>query len=134
MSAPPEAGRDLASVYRHLLEEGAEASDAPVYVISVAAGLVGVHAQTLRHYERLGLIVPARSAGGIRLYSARDVARLRSIVRLTDELGLNLAGVEVLLNLHRRLSDLEHEVDGLRADLRQLRGFLLEDRGGAPER
>jgi MerR family transcriptional regulator, heat shock protein HspR len=134
--APAEAAdarsgpRDLASLYREVLLESLDASPDPVYVISVAAQLVGVHAQTLRHYERLGLIVPARSGGGIRLYSARDVTRLRAIVRLTEELGLNLAGVEVLLNLHQRINALEGEVDALRAELRMMRGYLLEDRGG----
>lgn len=122
--------RDVAALYREVLSAGADASSEPVYVISVAAQLVGVHAQTLRHYERLGLVAPARTGGGIRLYSARDVARLRAVARLTDELGLNLAGVEVLLNFHQRLADLESEVDGLRAELRVMRGYLLEDREG----
>lgn len=126
-----EAGvRDVAALYREVLSAGADASIEPVYVISVAAQLVGVHAQTLRHYERLGLVAPARTGGGMRLYSARDVARLKAVARLTDELGLNLAGVEVLLNFHQRLADLESEVDGLRAELRVMRGYLLEDRGG----
>lgn len=121
--------RDVAALYREVLSAGADASSEAVYVISVAAQLVGVHAQTLRHYERLGLVAPARTGGGMRLYSARDVARLKAVARLTDELGLNLAGVEVLLNFHQRLADLESEVDGLRAELRLMRGYLLEDRG-----
>ena len=126
----PEAGvRDVAALYREVLSAGADASTEAVYVISVTAQLVGVHAQTLRHYERLGLVAPARTSGGMRLYSARDVARLKAVARLTDELGLNLAGVEVLLNFHQRLADLESEVDGLRAELRVMRGYLLEDRG-----
>ena len=127
--APAPARQDLAALYRDLLQTGQDASPEPVYVISIAAHLVGVHAQTLRNYERLGLVVPARTAGGNRLYSARDVVQLKAIAHLTDELGLNLAGVEVLWNLHHRLSDLEREVEDLRADLRQMRGYLLEDRG-----
>jgi MerR family transcriptional regulator/heat shock protein HspR len=118
---------EQARLLRDLVRQSLEASGDPVYVISVAAALVGVHAQTLRHYERLGLIEPARSGGNIRLFSERDVVRLRSIVRLTDELGLNLAGVEVLLGLHQRIAELEREVEGLKAELRQLRGYLLED-------
>lgn len=122
-----QTARDPARLYRQALAASREASPEPVYVISVAAQLVGVHAQTLRHYERSGLIVPARSSGGIRLYSEQDVVRLRAIVGLTEELGLNLAGVEVLMNLHQRMHALEEEVDGLRAELRMMRGFLLED-------
>lgn len=105
-------------------------SDAPVYVISVAAELVGVHAQTLRHYERLGLVEPARSGGNIRLYSARDVHRLRTIVRLTAEYRVNLAGIEVILNMRRRIEALEADLERMRVEMRQIRGYLLEDRRG----
>jgi MerR family transcriptional regulator/heat shock protein HspR len=126
----PAPERDLAVLYRQVLEAGEDASTEPVYVISVAAQLVGVHAQTLRHYERLGLSNPARTPGGIRLYSARDVTRLQAIARLTEELGLNLAGVEVLLELHRRMADMERQLEGLRVELRLMRGYLLEDGGG----
>lgn len=107
-----------------------EVSDTPVYVISVAAELVGVHAQTLRNYERLGLVEPARSAGNIRLYSARDVHRLRTIVRLAAEYGVNLAGIEVIMDLRRRIEALEADLDRLRAEMRLIRGYLLEDRRG----
>lgn len=91
--------------------DGASPDEHGVYVISVAAELVGLHPQTLRHYEREGLVVPARTAGGIRLYGQRDLIRLRRIAELTAE-GLNLAGV-------RRVLDLE---DRNRALLRQLAG------------
>lgn len=91
--------------------DGASPEEHGVYVISVAAEPVGLHPQTLRHYEREGLVVPARTAGGIRLYGHRDVTRLRRIAELTAE-GLNLAGV-------RRVLDLE---DRNRALLRQLAG------------
>jgi len=101
--------------------------DEPVYVISVAADLVGVHAQTLRHYERAGLIEPARSDGGIRLFSSRDVRRLRAIALLTGDLGVNLAGVEVIFDLRTQVADLRAEVRQLRSDLRAIRGYLLED-------
>ncbi len=79
----------------------------PVYVISVAAELVSMHPQTLRLYERKGLVRPKRSAGKTRLYSERDIERLREIRRLTQELGVNLAGVEEIMRLKEELERLE---------------------------
>ena len=91
--------------------------DRPRYMISVAADLVGMHPQTLRIYEQKGLVRPGRTPGGTRLYSERDLDRLRLIQRLTTELGLNLAGVEVVLRLedelrraHERLERLERQM------------------------
>jgi MerR family transcriptional regulator/heat shock protein HspR len=82
-----------------------------VYVISVAAELAGVHPQTLRIYERKGLLRPARTAGNTRRYSERDIARLRMIQRLTQELGLNLAGVQMVLEMEDQVERLRrHEV------------------------
>lgn len=104
-----------------------QADDEPMYVISVAADLVGVHAQTLRHYERAGLVDPARSEGNIRLFSPRDVRRMRAIALLTGDLGLNLAGVEVIMELRREVADLRRQVEALERDIRLLRGHLLED-------
>ena len=75
------------------------------FVISVAARLVGVHEQTLRYYERAGLVEPARSKGRIRLYSLHDLERVRQIRRLTDEMGVNLAGVEVIMRLTDRIRE-----------------------------
>ncbi len=86
-------------------------ADEPMYVISVAARLVNMHPQTLRYYERAGLINPTRSGGGIRLYSQRDIDRLRKIARLTDSLGVNLAGVEVILRLTERLEQVQIELE-----------------------
>lgn len=90
----------------------AEAADAhePCYVISVASRMVGVHAQTLRSYERLGLLEPARSRGNVRLFSPSDVSRARWIKSLMDDLGINLAGVEVLIRMQARIAELEREV------------------------
>ena len=85
-----------------------------VYVISVAAELAGVHAQTLRIYERKGLVEPARTPGGSRRYSEIDIALLRRIQELTNE-GLNLAGVKRVLDLEQRLIQLEVEMRELRA-------------------
>ena len=79
----------------------------PVYVISVAAELVDMHPQTLRLYERKGLIEPSRSSGQTRLYSQRDIDHLREIRRLTQELGVNLAGVEEIIRLRRELDKLQ---------------------------
>lgn len=85
--------------------------DEPRYIISVAAKLVALHPQTLRHYESIGLLNPRRSDGNIRLYSQRDIERLLKISRLTDDLGVNLAGVEIILNMGERLEDLQNRLE-----------------------
>ncbi|MFN3653238.1 MAG: heat shock protein transcriptional repressor HspR [Armatimonadota bacterium] len=85
----------------------------PLYVISVAARQVGMHPQTLRLYEREGLVKPARR-GSNRLYSDNDIARLRQIQRLTQDMGVNLAGVEIILRLMEQVSELQDELDRLR--------------------
>jgi len=85
----------------------------PCFVISVAAKLVSLHPQTLRYYDRIGLIRPSRTQGRMRLYSQRDVETLRKIARLTEHLGVNLAGVEVILNMARRIEDLQQEFAAL---------------------
>jgi MerR family transcriptional regulator/heat shock protein HspR len=90
--------------------------DEPCYVISVAAKLVDLHPQTLRRYEEIGLIKPAR-ASGRRLYSTRDLERLRKINRLVSDLGVNLAGVEVILNMSERMEYLQKEMDRMEAEL-----------------
>jgi MerR family transcriptional regulator, heat shock protein HspR len=100
--------------------------EAPVYVISVAADLAGLHPQTLRAYEREGLLTPARTEGGTRRYSRRDVDRLRFIRTLTQDEGLNLAGVRVVLELgeklegaRRRIGELEEMVRALAERIEQ---------------
>ena len=93
----------------------------PCFVISVAARMVRVHTQTLRYYEREGLLEPARSRGNIRLYSQKDIEKLRSIKSLTDELGINLAGVQVVMRLMERISDLEKQVLNLNQQLLHIR-------------
>jgi MerR family transcriptional regulator/heat shock protein HspR len=92
--------------------------DVPRYMISVAAQLVGMHPQTLRIYEAKGLVRPGRTPGGTRLYSERDLERLREIQRLTTELGLNLAGVERVLALEDDLRKLRSRMDRLERDMR----------------
>ncbi|MCS7001383.1 MAG: MerR family transcriptional regulator [Dehalococcoidia bacterium] len=104
----------------------------PAYVISVAARLLGVHAQTLRYYERLGLVEPSRSRGNIRLYSARDIERLQQVKRLTDDLGVNLAGVEVILSMRDKMQALEQELEAARAEAERLRQQLARERALAP--
>ena len=86
------------------------------FVISVAARLLGVHPQTLRYDERAGLIPPSRSRGNIRLYSARDIERAQQIKRLIEDLGVNLAGVDVILRLTERMRQMEVELQQLRAE------------------
>ena len=98
--------------------------DEPCFVISVAARLLGVHQQTLRYYERMGLIEPSRSRGNLRLYSERDVERIRQIKRLLDDLGVNLAGVEVILNMSERITVLEQQMDTMRTEADMLRRRL----------
>ncbi|HEX6788735.1 MAG TPA: helix-turn-helix transcriptional regulator [Gaiellaceae bacterium] len=93
-------------------------SDRPIYMISIAAELVGMHPQTLRLYENKGLVRPNRTPGGTRLYSEADVERLRIIQRLTTELGLNLAGVELVLRLEDELRKAHAQVERLQQQLR----------------
>ena len=98
--------------------------DTPVYVISVAAQLSGLHAQTLRAYDRLGLVSPGRSAGGGRRYSLRDVLALREVQRLSQEEGVNLNGI-------KRILELEHELIQTRERLAEIGGTLtVESRRG----
>lgn len=96
-------------------------NDAPVFVISVAAGLAGMHPQTLRSYDRMGLVSPRRTAGRGRRYSARDIAKLRMIQRLSQDEGINLEGI-------RRILELESEVEELRARVNELATLLAADR------
>jgi MerR family transcriptional regulator, heat shock protein HspR len=93
--------------------------DRPRYMISVAAELAGMHPQTLRTYESKGLVRPKRTPGGTRLYSEADVERLRIIQRLTTELGLNLAGVELVLRLEDELRRAHAQLERLQADSKQ---------------
>ena len=97
----------------------------PCFVISVAARIVGVHAQTLRYYERVGLIWPSRTVGRQRLYSMADIERVQRVKALTDEMGVNLAGAEVALKLMNRIEHLEKQVQGLTEELYRLQAQLL---------
>ena len=94
----------------------------PRYVISVTARMLGIQTHTLRYYERIGIIEPARSQGNIRLYSERDIALLRRAKTLMDDLGVNLAGVEVILRMAQRVNDLQRHMEELESELEKLRG------------
>ena len=94
-----------------------QSSDAKVLIISVAARLAGMHPQTLRQYDRMGLVQPGRASGGGRRYSARDVALLREIQRLSQEDGVNLAGVKRIIDLEQAVVELQQRIAHLEAEL-----------------
>ena len=91
--------------------------DEPVYLISIVAKILDIHPQTLRQYERENLISPSRSNGRIRLYSQRDIDKIKMILRLTRELGVNLAGVDIILRLKDNVDSMEGEIAELRYEL-----------------
>ncbi|SHK82218.1 MerR family transcriptional regulator, heat shock protein HspR [Pseudonocardia thermophila] len=100
--------------------------DTPVFVISIAAQLAGMHAQTLRSYDRMGLVTPGRSPGGGRRYSARDIALLKEVQRLSQEEGVNLAGI-------KRIIELEQLVDELKAKIEELTKEVVAARAAAEQ-
>lgn len=91
--------------------------DEPVYLISVVATMLDIHPQTLRQYEREGLVQPSRTQGRMRLYSQRDIERMKLILRLTRQMGVNLAGVDVVLQLKEQIDEMQKEIDQLREEL-----------------
>ena len=105
-------------------EELVEENEA-CFVISVAARMVGMHAQTLRYYERAGLVRPSRSLGKRRLYSPADIGRLREIHGLIADLGVNLAGVDVIFRMRERMRQMEEEMSELRDQVQRLRDRRL---------
>lgn len=94
----------------------------PRYVISVAAKMLGVRTHTLRYYERIGIVEPSRSRGNIRLYSEGDITYLRHMMKLMDELGVNLAGVGIILRMADRINTMRRQIEALEEELRRLRG------------
>lgn len=106
--------------------------DAPVFVISVAAELAGMHAQTLRQYDRLGLVTPGRTVGGGRRYSARDVALLREVQRLSQDEGVNLAGIKRIIELEAQVDVLRERVAALRSELQRMHAELENERSRRP--
>ena len=103
-----------------------QVSDAKVLIISVAARMAGMHPQTLRQYDRMGLVQPGRAAGGGRRYSVRDVSLLREIQRLSQEDGVNLAGIKRVIDLERYVSELRHRVLEMEAELARARRRVAE--------
>jgi MerR family transcriptional regulator/heat shock protein HspR len=95
--------------------------DEPVYMISIVAKILDIHPQTLRQYERENLIAPSRSDGRIRLYSQRDIEKIKTILRLTREVGVNLAGVDVVMRLKDKMEAMEQEMTELRAEISRMR-------------
>ncbi len=93
----------------------------PRYVISVAARMLGMQTHTLRYYERIGIIEPRRSPGNIRLYSEEDLELLKRIRSLVSDMGVNLAGVEVILRMLRHLNEVNREVEELREEVKKLK-------------
>jgi len=91
--------------------------DEPVYLISVVATMLDIHPQTLRQYEREGLVEPSRTGGRMRLYSQRDIDRMKLILRLTRQMGVNLAGVDIALQLKEQIDAMQKEIDALREEL-----------------
>ncbi len=104
--------------------------DEPVYLISIVSKILDIHPQTLRQYERENLIKPSRSNGKIRLYSQRDIDRIKLILRLTRELGVNLAGVDIILRLKENVDTMEREI----ADLRHEVEVVKNARSVSPEK
>lgn len=101
--------------------------DEPVYLISVVAKVLSIHPQTLRQYEREGLVLPSRTDGKMRLYSQRDIDRIKMILRLTRDLGVNLAGVDVVLQLKEKIDEYEVVIEEMRTEMAK-----LNQRGSVP--
>ncbi len=101
-----------------------ERADEPCFTISIVSKMVEMHPQTIRHYERMGLLEPQRSDGNIRLFSMKDVERLRRIQNFTRDMGVNLAGVEVILKLLDQIDDLK---DAMEREMKDMRGKMERD-------
>ena len=94
----------------------------PRYVISVAAKILGIQSHTLRYYERIGIVEPSRSRGNIRLYSESDLEQLRHVKNLIEDLGVNLAGAEVILRMARQIAELQNRVQELESEIKEHKG------------
>ncbi len=97
--------------------------DEPVYLISIVANMLNIHPQTLRQYERDGLITPSRTKGRVRLYSQRDIDRMKLILRLTRDLGVNIAGIDIILRLKEQMEEMEAEIEDLKNQLREFQNI-----------
>lgn len=106
-------------------DDAVDGDDQPIYVISIAARLVGMHQQTLRYYERAGLVEPKRTGGNIRMYSNSDIERIRQIQRWIDDFGVNLAGAEIMMRMNAQIRLLQEELASVRTELDKLRSTRL---------
>jgi MerR family transcriptional regulator/heat shock protein HspR len=106
----------------------------PLYMIGVVADMLKVHPQTLRFYEKKGLIRPSRTEGHTRMYSAEDVEEIARLLRLTRDLGVNLAGVEIVLKMRRRMLDMQKQIEDLLSYVRESGGDERSAREGQPPR
>ena len=104
----------------------------PLYMIGVVAKMVKVHPQTLRFYEKKGLVRPSRSEGQTRMYSAEDVEEIERLLRLSRDLGVNLAGIEIILKMRRRMTEMQRQIEDLLAYVRDAGG--VAPGAGAPPR
>ena len=102
-----------------------KAYNEPVYLISAVAEILSIHPQTLRQYEREGLVKPSRTNGKIRLYSQKDIDNIKYVLTLTRELGINLAGVDVILQLNKKITSLEVEVDKYKSRVKDYDKFAV---------
>ena len=93
----------------------------PIYVISIAARIVGIETHTLRYYERLGLVQPYRSEGNIRYYSESDIEQIRHIKTLMSDLGVNPAGVEVVIRMAEKMAEMQQQINELNSELEQIK-------------
>jgi len=96
-------------------------NDTPRYVISIAAEMVGVPTYTLRYYEKIGIMEPSRSKGNIRLYSERDIAFIRRVKTLMEDLGINLAGVEVILRMSQQMTELQSQLERMETEIARMK-------------
>ncbi len=96
-------------------------NDTPRYVISIAAEMVGVPTYTLRYYEKIGIMEPSRSKGNIRLYSDRDIAFIRRVKTLMEDLGINLAGVEVILRMSQQMMELQSQLERMETEIARMK-------------
>jgi MerR family transcriptional regulator/heat shock protein HspR len=101
----------------------------PRYVISVAARIVGIETYTLRYYESIGLVQPYRSKGNIRYYSEADIERLRHIKNLMGDLGINLAGVEVVIRMAEKMAEMQHRIREMESEIEQLKQVETGEKG-----
>jgi len=106
----------------------------PLYMIGVVADMLNVHPQTLRFYEKKGLVRPSRTEGQTRMYSAEDVEEIARLLRLTRDLGVNLAGVEIVLKMRRRMLDMQKQIEDLVSYVRDSGANERPPRDGQPPR